>query len=189
MVEVRRGRRWRVWLILSLSIGVYYGAVQQSVHGLLSHERWNWTDMAVYGGAWAVVWLPAQLSGQAAARRLLDRGWISKSPARRRRDREERLIKPAIDAGTLPPGAEPEVWRPALRAQARELNLARWLTAVGLTAVAGLVGAAAEVANNGALGVWAVAFVVSAEGLAACHVLGRRRRVVHRLLTQLHRDC
>jgi hypothetical protein len=182
--DFRRGRRWRVLLPLSLSIGIYYGATQQAVHGLFSHERWNWTDMAAYAGAWTILWLPATLLGQAIARRGMDRGWVSKTPARRRRDREEQLVKPAIETGTLPPDAEPRAWRPALRGQARELNLLRWATAVGLTGLAALIGAVAATDNE--WGVWAMAILVVAEGMAAFQLLGRRLRVIRRLLAQLH---
>jgi hypothetical protein len=184
VIEVRRGRRWRVWLPLALSVGIYYGGVQQSAHSLFSHERWNWTDMAVYGGTWAVLWFPAWLLGQAVARRGSNRGWISKTPARRRRDQEERLVKPAIETGTLPPDAEPGVWRPALRGAARELNVLRWVTAVGLTVVASLIGAAA-VANDNAWGIWAVAMVVMGEALVAFQLPRRRVRVIRRLLSEL----
>lgn len=187
MDGLRRGRRWRFWLILSLSVGIYYGAVQQSLHGLLSHERWNWTDMAIYGGVWAVIWLPVQLLGQSVARTAIDRGWIRKSPARRRLDRAEQLIKPAIEAGMLPRDAQSQVWGPALLTAAQEVNSLRWVMGAGLTIVAGLVGASAALVNDNALGIWVLAAVVVAEGAVAYQLPTRRLRVIRGLLAQLPR--
>lgn len=186
MVEDRRGRRWRIWVPISLSMGIYYGSIQQSVHGLLSHERWDWTEMAIIGGLWAVLWWPAQLLGQAFAQKCLDWGWVSKTPARRRRDEQQALIKPAIESGTLPADAEPEVWRPALRAAVHELNILRWTTMIGLAAMAGTIGAAATIANDNAWGVWAVAILVAAEGMAVFQLLGRRLLLIRQLLHQLY---
>jgi Flp pilus assembly protein TadB len=65
------------------------------------------------------------------------------------------------------------------------LNGLRWVVVFfsGLGAV--LIGAAAEVANDNAWGVWAVALVVAAAGLAACRLPQRRLRMVRRLQAQL----
>ena len=185
MVNVRHRRRWRVWLVLGLSVGVCYGAVEQSVHGLLSHDHRNWTEMAVHVGAWAVCWLLSQLLGQAVARRGVDRGWLPTSSARRRRDREERLVGSAIEAGSLPADVGPEVWRSALRARSRELDVIRWWTVGGLAVIAGLVGLAAVVENGNAVGVRAVAGLIICEGVAVFQLLGRRPRVLTGLLSQL----
>lgn len=73
---------------------------------------------------------------------------------------------------------------PALRGAARELNVLRWVTAVGLTVVASLIGAAA-VANDNAWGIWAVAMVVMGEALVAFQLPRRRVRVIRRLLSEL----
>jgi len=171
--------------MVSLSVGIYYGAVQQSVHDLLDHDRWDWSDMAVLSGFWAVIWLPAQFLGQAVARRGVDRGWLPKSPARRRQDAQEHLIGPALKAGVLPPDVDPEAWRPALRAAARELNVVRWLTLVGLVGVAGLVGSAAMVENGNSSGVWGIAVLIGAEALLAFRLFGRQLRVVEGFEAQL----
>jgi hypothetical protein len=184
VTDVRRGRRWHVLLPVGLSAGVAYGGVQEAAHSLLSHDPWNWTDMAASGGIWAILWPPAWLLGQKVARRGINRGWISQTPARRRRDRERELVQPAIEAGILPPHSDPEQWRPALRAQAREINGLRWLTGVGLTGSAGLIGSAA-VANESPWGIWALAILVGAEGVVVFPLQRRRLRVIRRLLTQL----
>jgi hypothetical protein len=178
-----RGPGWRFPLLFGLSIGLGYGALGQAVHGLLDHQRWNWADMAVSGGLWAVICTPTWWLSHRAARRAVDRGWLSPSPARRARDEQVGLVKPAIDAGALPRDADPDVWRPALRGVARELNGLRW-TAGGLLALAALIGAAAAVGNHNAWPVWAVAVLFAAEGVAAFRWLGRRRHVVRRLLAE-----
>jgi hypothetical protein len=180
----RRARRWDALLLLGLAVGLYCGAVNQAVHGLIGRERWNWADMALYGGACAVLYPALWSLSYRAARSAVDRGWIPESPARRVRDQQSRLAQPAIATGALPPGADPAVWRRALRSELQELNAQRWMASAALAVVAGVIGAAAVVANDNAWTVWALAILVLAGGLSASHLWGRRRRV-ERLLAEL----
>ena len=186
MARTPRGLRALIFLSLAAASGLYYGGMTQAAHGLFSHDRWSWTDMAVAGGIWGVLWLPASMLGAALARRGVDRGWVPQSPARLREGRYEHLVGPALETGTLPSGADPGVWGPALRDRARAATVVRWVVTAALVGCAALVGTAAVVANDNAWGVWAVAALVSAEGLVAFRLLGRRVHAVERLQRQLH---
>ena len=186
MAQLLRGLRLPRLLALAVAFGIYYGGTQQAVHGVLSHDRWNWAEMAVAGGIWGVLWLPASLLGAALGRRSVDRGWVPKSPARQREDRYEHLIGPALGTGTLPSDADPGVWGPALHDRARDSTIVRWVLTVLLIGCAGLIGTAAVVANDNAWGVWAVAVLVSLEGVVAFRLLGRRVHAIDRLRRQLH---
>jgi hypothetical protein len=72
-----------------------------------------------------------------------------------------------------------------LAAEVRQWNGLRWLAAVYAAVVASLVGLAAVVANDNAWGVWAVALIVAAVGLAAFRWSGRRLRTARRLQAEL----
>ena len=180
-----RLRRVRVWGVLSLSVGFFYGSVQQSVHGLFDRDRWNWGEMAVVSAVWAALWLPATLFGQWVGRRGVERGWVPTSPARRRQDGYEQLVEPALAAGALPADADPDTWRPALEAQVRDAKVMRWCVLVPLAGCSALVAAAAIAANDNAWGVWTVAVVLLAEGVVGFALLGRPVGRIDRLLAQL----
>ncbi len=96
--------------------------------------------------------------------RAITGGHVPTEPLRTGRARRERLVAPAMRAGVLPPDPEPDVWRRALTAEVREWNGQRWVAGVFAGVGAGLIGAAAVVANDNAPGVWLVATLVAAEG-------------------------
>jgi hypothetical protein len=164
-------------LAAGVALGLFVGAVQQSLHGLLSRESWNWAEMALYAVGWGLLAPPAWWLG----RRAGESGWVPQHPSAAARARRSKLVAPAVRAGALPADADPEVWRPALLGAMHEMRGQRWL-AVALAVVGGgLTGAAAAVANDNAWSVWAVAVVVTAEGLLGCRLWTVRLRVARRL--------
>ncbi len=82
--------------------------------------------------------------------RAITGGHVPTEPLRTGRARRERLVAPAMRAGVLPPDPEPDVWRRALTAEVREWNGQRWVAGVFAGVGAGLIGAAAVVANDNA---------------------------------------
>ena len=137
--------------------------------------------MSVHVVAWAVLGPPIWL----AFSRAVDRGNLPLRPSGRTRIRQARLISRAMTTGTVPPDADPAVWRPSLRGEVRELVLNRWLTVAFTVAVSGSIGTTAAVANGNDWRVWAVAFVVAAEGLIVLRWSERRLRTARQLLGQL----
>lgn len=151
------------------------------MHGLLSRERWNWAEMAVYALAVGLVMPWAWRLGWMAA----ERGWVPQNPSAAVRARRSKLVAPALRAGSLPPDADPNEWRPALRTAAQESNGQRWLCVALAVLGGGLIGAAAVVANDNAPGVWAVAVLVAAEGMVGFRLWSARLRVAQRLHAQI----
>ncbi|MGY2085303.1 hypothetical protein [Blastococcus sp. SYSU DS0539] len=181
MTEERRGPRWGLLLAFGLAAGIFVGGVQQAVRGLVGDEPWNWAEMAVYGLVWGLLAPPAIW----LARRAVDRGRLPQSPSGQVRARQSKLVAPAMRSGVLPPDADPDVWRRALRAEVQEWNSQRWLAVVFAVVGVGIIGAAAGVANDNAWGVWMVAIVVAAEGVVAYRWAERRLQTARRLQAEL----
>jgi hypothetical protein len=178
---MRERRRWRTLVPQALAVGLLYGASREAAGGVIGNDRWNWTAMAFYVVAWALVmpliwWL---------ARPLLERGWVTPHPARRNRDRAAAIVAPVLRSGVLPNDIDRRAWRRAMRdtKQALEGALGGWF-AINVV-VAGLTGASAIVANHNAWTVWAVAVVVAAQGAVALRLIGPRLRTARRLLAEL----
>jgi hypothetical protein len=166
--------------LIGPALGLLAGGVQQALRGLLAGEAWNWAEMTVYWLLWAAVWPAAQW----LAWRAVDRGLIPQSPARKLRDQRFDLISRAIAEGAPPVDVDSASWQRALRDDRREMSIVRWVT-VGVAAVgAGLIGAAAVLANHNSLGVWVVAVVVAASGVAGFLMPASRLRGTRRLLAQ-----
>ena len=181
MTEERRGPRWGLLLMLGLAAGIFVGGFQQAAGGLVGGEPWNWAEMAAYVVVWAVFGPPVMW----LMRRAVDRDRLPQSPSGRVRARQSKLVASAMRSGALPPGADPEVWRRALRVEVQEWTSQRWL-AVGFAVVGvGVIGAAAVVANDNAWGVWLVAIVVAAEGVVAYRWSERRLQTARRLQAEL----
>lgn len=144
-------------------------------------EPWNWAEMAVYGLGWALLAPPAMW----LVRRAVDRGRLPQSPSDEVRVRQSKLLAPAMRSGVLPPDADPDVWRRALRDEVQEWNSQRWLAVVFAVLGVGIIGAAAAVADDNAWGVWLVAIVVAVEGVVAYRWAERRLQTARRLQAAL----
>jgi hypothetical protein len=176
-VTQRSDRRIAAWALIWGSLGVLVAALQQALTGLIGGDRWNWAWMVGHATGLALAWPFGWWLGV----RAVARGLIPQSPARRARDERLRVVRRAIAAGALPTDAEPSWWRAALRSEIRELRLATWIFA-GLCAVAaGLVGASAVIANDNAVGVWAVAVFLVTVPAVAVRWIRSQLRVARRL--------
>ena len=183
MTEEGQRLRWHRLLLAAVAMGIFAGAVHQAVRGVIGGEPWHWGLMALHVALWAVVWPPALwLVGRA-----VDRGRLPVNPSGAVRLRQSRLVRPALAAGVLPPDADPEVWRRALRAEVQEESGQKWLALVFGVLGAGLVGAAAVLANGNDPGVWLVAVVVAAGGGVVHRWSTRRLEIARRLLDDLAR--
>ena len=181
MTEERRGQWWGLLLVLGVTAGIVAGGFQQAARGLVGGEPWNWAEMAVYVVVWALLGPPAMW----LVRRAVDRGRLPQNPSGRVRVRQSKLVAPAMRSGVVPPDADPEVLRRALRAEVQEWNSQRWLAVVFAVVGVGIIGAAAVVANDNAWGVWMVAIVVAAEGVVAYRWSERRLQSARRLQAEL----
>jgi len=181
MTRVQRRRRWGPLLLMGVAVGIFVGAMQQAVRGLLSGELWSWAEMGLYGVVWAVVMPPVWW----LVFRAVDGGRFPQSPSARVRAQQSKLVSPALAAGALPADADPTVWRPALDGEVRDWSGQRWLFVVFTVVGAGSIGAAAVVANGNDWRVWAVALVVAAEGLVAFRWSKRQLRTARLLVAEL----
>jgi hypothetical protein len=175
------GRLWTSLLIGAVAGGTFFAAIQQAASGLIGREPWNWAEMTVVVVIWVAVWPPLMWLLQ----RAIDRRNLPQSPSGQVRVRQSRLVAPAMKAGRLPSDADPGVWRRALREEVRELSGQRLLAVVASAVGAGVIGASAVLANDNAVGIWAVAVVVATGGSVAFTWCHRRLGMAHRLLAEL----
>jgi hypothetical protein len=133
--------------MVALVGGCYQGAWVQSALGLIHHEPWNWAEMALRGGTWAI--------GMAGFLAIQAAGWFFPPDEREGRAMVER----ALAAGELPPIARVDAWRPVLAREIRELRLGRRIVVPFMLLVAAFV-AASAVANDNDPGVWALAIAL-----------------------------
>jgi hypothetical protein len=163
-----------VALTVAAALGVPVAGVQQAVSGLIGGDRWNWAEMAVAVVLYAVL-LPCLWEVLARGRA---RGWWPRNPAGQVRERRSDLVTRAVRAGAVPADVGPAAWRRALDRELRELRDERWL-GIGFAVLGvGLIAAAAVVADDNSPGVWAVAVVVAAEGVAVDRWNARRLAAV-----------
>lgn len=144
MTGGRPVRRWAARLLVAVAAGIFVGGSQQAVNGLLGGERWSWAEMAASVVLWAVLGPPVGW----LVSRALERGHLPQSPSAGVRTRRSELVRPVMAAGTVPPEADPEVWRRALDDEVREWNGQRWVWGAFALVVAALIGGAA-VRSNG----------------------------------------
>lgn len=162
---------WSRVVVLALAAGCYQGAFVQAGLGLVRPQPWNWAEMGVRGGFWAV--------GMAGVVAMQSAGWFFP-----RDEREGRaIVRTAMTTGDLPPDARVDAWRPVLAQEIRELRLGRWITVPFMALVAVLVAAAAM--GNDDPGVSVLAIALGGFVGVPLRLLHLRRKRAEALLAQV----
>jgi len=128
--------------------------------------------MIVYGALFAI--------GVSLLRLAQQKGWFFAPP---NDDWQRRRAENAVvDAGALPPDADPHEWSIRLGRMRDTLRQTRWSTAGMCAVIGGLVGAAAAEANGNSVAVWALAIGLIAFAVVPFWWASRRLEATERVL-------
>ena len=162
-----------VGLVGVLVGATYVGAGNQAIRSLIGRDPWNWLELLLHGGAWAL--------GMGIVAVMLRAGWIPSWG-----DAEGRaMLRDALRTGELPPGARPEAWRRLLKQEVDETRQLRCLGVSLLALNAVLVAVAAAVVNDNAWTLWALAVALGALLVIPVRRLGVRAERAEALLARL----
>jgi hypothetical protein len=156
-------------------------AVIGSVLSLVHHRPWDWGDVVGKSlPGWPAVFLYA-----GPLNRLLVRKGLLPSAERGGSIPWDLAVRRAATAGFLPPGEDPEEWRPHIRHHiVVRRRLATGFAALFL-AISAATGVAAAVTSHNDWTVWALATAEALSGLAMTTLGRQRHRAAHALLESL----